>query len=212
MYDYEAEKKKLFQQNLDELEKEILMEPLPDNLNTKIVNFSNNFDFWEKEVIAKIKKDRMFAANFIKSPSRQNFYEVEALVFLNSMESVEKAEKLPASGAGAFYVVNGILSHERPDKTYKSIDFHIKMKNGRDIYATHKYTKDEGGAQDNQKNDLLQFIQNARKYRRKEIVFAVIADGAYYDRHGRKELEVEASGSDVVVCSMESFEEIMNDG
>ena len=210
MYDYEMEKKKLFQRNLDELEREIFMEPLPENLNTKIVNFSNNFDFYEKEVIEKIKRDRMFAANFIKSPSRQNFYETEALVFLNSMESVEKAEKLPASGAGAFYVVNGILSHERPDKTYKSIDFRIKMKNGKVIYATHKYTKDEGGAQDNQKNDLLQFIQNARKYRKGEIVFAVIADGTYYDRHGREELEMEASGSEVVVCSMESFEEVVN--
>lgn len=44
----------------------------------------------------------------------------------------------------------------------KTIDFEWDYK-GYKIYASHKYTKDRGGAQDNQYKDLQEFIRQCRE-------------------------------------------------
>ena len=48
------------------------------------------------------------------------------------------------------------------------------------MYATHKYTLDGGGAQDNQYMDLHAFINETNQSRAPQAIFIAIADGPYY--------------------------------
>ena len=206
-YDYEAEKKKLYSQNLSE----VMRATRSKWLRLKVRLFSEKFDFREKEVIGKIKRDKILAANFIKDPGRQNFYQSQALKFLNSMSCVKSAIQLPAAGKNALFIINGKLGKKSDFKkrdliTNKSLDFKIMLTDGTIILASHKYTKDSGGAQDNQKNDLITFIQNAKHYKGSEYTFMTIADGDFYQQKSIQEELRLASGGKVSVCSMETFE------
>lgn len=75
------------------------------------------------------------------------------------------------------------LSSNRHRNT-KTIDF--KWKHSKKVvYASHKYIKDEGGAQDNQFSDVMAFISVAAKILTKEpeyAIFVAICDGPYFQR------------------------------
>jgi hypothetical protein len=126
---------------------------------------------------------RTIASIFIKQPNRQNIFEEYALKKIKAMPIIKSAKKLSASGKDAIYIVKGNLLkiHNLPERQmHKSIDFDIETINNKHIYASHKYTKDSGGSQDNQYNDMLNFVKNANESRTKEYFFAII-DGEYYN-------------------------------
>ena len=137
-YDYEEEKKKYYKKNLDEVSKST-SKPW---LKLKVKNFAEKFNFKEPKVISQIKKNKFVAAFFIKDPGRQNFYQTQALKFLNSMDSVQEARLLSSSGKNALFVINGKLGKKKEFKKSelignKSIDFKIQLKDGKIIYASH---------------------------------------------------------------------------
>lgn len=208
-YDYEGEKKKLYAGNLKAVQKATGAKWL----RLKIKNFAEKFGFKEKEIAKRIEKDKFLAATFAKDPGRQNFYQKQALKFLRTMDVVKEAKELSAGGKNAWFVVNGEVGKKGKFKkeelaAVKSIDFKITLVDGTVILASHKYTKDKGGAQDNQKNDLLNFIRQAKAYKGKYVMMA-IADGAYYrEAVIWGQLEHAARDSDVKVCNMENFEEV----
>ncbi len=207
-YDYESEikNKDLRKQNI-----KITQKSLSESwLKTKIKNFSEKWGFSYKKVESEIKENKIVAASFAKDPSKQNFYQTQALVFLNSMESVERAEQLPSSGSNSIFIVDGKLlkgSEIFEKKNHKSIDFQITLKNGKVILASHKYTKEAGGAQDNQRNDLINFVFEAEKYSG-NFIFAVIADGEYYKRDKTWTGFVKnKENSKVKIFTMDNFED-----
>ena len=48
------------------------------------------------------------------------------------------------------------------------------------FYATHKYTNEPGGSQDNQYKDVQQFHEESRSCLNSDVYFLSITDGAYY--------------------------------
>ena len=64
-------------------------------------------------------------------------------------------------------------------KDIKSIDFEWNTKEFK-IYASHKYTEMNGGAQDNQYKDIQDFLHHARDCNQKNVLFLAICDGDYY--------------------------------
>ena len=76
----------------------------------------------------------------------------------------------------------------------KSLDFRW-ISNGYTVYATHKYTRKEGGAQDNQYESvqtLLYAFQNVKAEDLKEedlnVILLAIVDGPYYTKEKFEEL------------------------
>ncbi len=67
----------------------------------------------------------------------------------------------------------------------KSIDFYLKC-NNKDVYIYHKYTKIGGGHQDNQYDDLKQFIMAANSSTNRNIIFIAVADGNFYNSKNGK--------------------------
>jgi hypothetical protein len=197
---YSKDKAVLYEKNLLDLRNEINNKNLSKDLKTKILNFIERFESFNREftypnVVNLIKKSTLFAANFIKEPSRQNVYEKTAFRLLKEITNDHELEvvKLPNKGPNSLYIVNGSLKinlNKSERKNQKSIDFKITLIN-LTIYIAHKYTGLSGGSQDNQKNDLSGFIFNANKNKDSNKIFLAIADGPYYKNSKNSISEIE---------------------
>ncbi len=152
------------------------------DIDRKIENFCENFGFTKQEVIEQICTNKIVAALFAKNPNTQNFYEKLAAEYISRIPGVMKFENLPNT---ALVVCNGgVIERKELKKTggqsnAKTIDFKWEYK-GNTFYAAHKYTKQSGGAQDNQYRDLIAFIKEARNCSLPATYFVAIADGEYY--------------------------------
>ena len=126
--------------------------------------------------------------HYAKSAKRQNPYEPAFLEFAAQVASGYAVTSLPASGTRAFYPHAGVImpARQRPKASRaKSFDFSVEGDTGRLLIA-HKYTEDEGGAQDNQYHDLLQIADQCRGLHGDTAVI-LIADGPYYTRNHSRE-------------------------
>ena len=56
-------------------------------------------------------------------------------------------------------------------------------------YASHKYTKESGGAQDHQFRDQKRFLENFREHNNPRAACFAICDGAFYTEEKMRELE-----------------------
>ena len=107
------------------------------------------------------------------------------------MSFISNYKKLPNAGNDAIYVINGsIIDGKTRAMTggatdAKSIDFYWEC-GEKKFYAFHKYTREGGGAQDNQYSDIKKFIENANASADTNTFFIAIADGEYFNtRNGQ---------------------------
>jgi hypothetical protein len=180
LFDYEAIKKRLYQENLEEVIR-AAQDPVESWLDFKVKSFCVTFEFEYDAIINLLRQNVYFAAHFIKDPGRQNFYENQALEYLRSYSIFDTVVKLPASGNDSLLIINGRLfrrSEIQNAENHKTIDFHA-ITNDINLYIAHKYTAEAGGAQDNQYNDLINFITQANQYIGDDY-FIALADGNYY--------------------------------
>jgi len=135
-----------------------------------------------EDVLAVIRDSRLYRAEFIKDPKRQNLYEKIAAAAIKSMPGVRGFEHY---GTNKVELVGGVPKRRGGGRragpgAAKSVDFGWK-RGGLEYFAAHKYTKELGGAQDNQYRDILAFVGEANKNTAVGRVFVAIADGEYYD-------------------------------
>jgi hypothetical protein len=188
--DYESLYNLALKENIAKLQKEI------DTKQTqiKIGNWAKKFKLDPIEVRQKIIDDYMFSLHFIIDPSKQSIHEEAAANYINQFPNVEYFENLPGSGENALVINNGkIISKKDADSNAtKTIDFEWESY-GYKCYASHKHTKDVGGAQDNQYKDLRNFMENIRDNNDTNIRFFAICDGDYYqntDRNGNTKIDI----------------------
>lgn len=159
----------------------------------KIANHAKSFAgiISEEEIRESILTNLVVASKFCKDPAKQNISEKLAAEVLG-------LEKLPASGKKSIrFNDDGDIVSTTTGNT-KSADF---IYNG--YYATQKYTCGEGGAQDNQRNDVIDFLKRGSiKYK-----VAAIVDGTYWDKYReilRKEF---ADNPNVLITSVSEITE-----
>ncbi len=221
LYDYEAIKKRLYLENLEEVIR-AAQGNVEEWLDFKIKAFCHTFDFSYQEVLNLLRQNQYFAAHFIKDPGRQNFYENQALEFLKSHLIFSSVVKLPPSGNDALFIISGRLLRRREIQNadnHKSIDFHA-ITNDINIYLAHKYTAEAGGAQDNQYNDLINFLNQANLYNGDDY-FIALADGAYYkdqttSLNGQRVNKLEylkhiANKKHVFACDMNNLQSVIDE-
>ena len=152
----------------------------------KIQTYCDRTGYDFDDVVRKINSDEMFAVTFATDPARQNLYENLAGDYIKSIEFISQFKKLSHSGKDALYIIKGsVIDGETKASSggsteAKSIDFYWEYKDKK-FYAFHKYTRESGGAQDNQYNDMKSFIENANSSAHKDHFFFAIADGEYFD-------------------------------
>ena len=169
--------KQEFIKNLDLKEKTLI---------NKIKNFYDNkwTDDERSETslesyIEKIKICPFLQIHFRKDPTKQSIHEKVQIEWIK--KSYPDTVKLPSDKDG-LYFENGQLKTcktKRNNNCSKTIDILIPSKN---IYGILKYSTTAGGAQDNQKDDVVFFIKNIVLYlnEKTDYIFYFYLDGAYY--------------------------------
>lgn len=188
----------MFETLVEEKEKELIKNNLKDLRNNisnsdyqyKIDKYCEKFNFKKEEVIEQIKENDIVASFFMKDPLRQNFIEKMVAELLNT-------SILSQTGKNSVrFNSKGELGHLKTPNTSKAADFYIN-----NTYITQKYTRGFGGAQDNQYNDVVDFLlKGSQQYR-----VGAILDGSYWEEK-RKELEnFFQDNENVSIYSMDDF-------
>lgn len=182
--DYKRLFNEVLKKNIEQLQ--IDLRNNKKDVDTKIKKWSNKFGLDPSVVRQKIVDDNIFSLHYIKDPSRQNFYEKLAAKHIEGFPNVKNFKKLPGSGGNALVIHKGqLLPYKNiTSATTKTIDFEWNYM-GIKCYATHKYTQNSGGAQDNQYKDVRYFMENARQNNQKMVLFFAICDGSYYQKKGK---------------------------
>jgi hypothetical protein len=185
---YEEEYKKRIKRNL----LDILNDLKTKSMQIKIASWADKFGYSHEEIEDKIKNDEIFRCVFAKDPAKQNLYQTLASTYIKSLDAVKNFKILPSGGKDAIYLISGKKFFgkdlENKSKNIKSIDF--QWNTGKFVfYASHKYTKETGGAQDNQYIDVQNFLRSTIDCNEKNTIFIAICDGRYY-------LEKDASTGD----------------
>jgi hypothetical protein len=200
--DYQLEYRKQLQRNISLVRNEI------NNTDfvIKITNHADKFGREYDEVKSKIMDDDMYAEWFAKDPAKQNIYEKLAASYISKVENVEDFINLPSNTK--MFVINGQITSDRLNDV-KSIDFKFKV-GYNIIYASHKYIKATyGGAQDNQYNDIRNFLRNCNKVSSGNNYYIAICDGPYFDRKIQI-LNNDFGSSNVIAMNIDYLEDFIN--
>lgn len=159
------------------------LESEDSGLIRRIRTFCDRFGFNEADVCNKIKTDFMFACCFAKNATRTGFHENAAEKYLRMFPNlITSFEALPARGERVRYInESGAVAVGKKPAEFKSLDFIWKAGNT-DIkcLAAHKYTRESGGSQDHQRNELISLLKRFQTCDDKNVSLFAICDGPYY--------------------------------
>lgn len=159
----EEKKKEARSRNIEILRREIDSFDVREKIKNHVMAFEGLIT--EEEVREGILNNIIIASKFCKDPSKQNISEKLAIEILG-------VKKLPVSGKNCIrFNDKGEIVTTTSGNT-KSTDFMYG-----EYYATQKYTDGTGGAQDNQRNDVIDFLKRGSINHK----VAAIVDGAYWD-------------------------------
>lgn len=167
------------------------------DVQVKIKKHCEKFDgiFTCEDIKNQILSNDLVASMFAKDPLRQNL--TEPFIASLMKDNVNNFILLPKSGRNAI----------RFDDA-KSVDF-VFDKDGVKYYATQKYTREAGGAQDNQKVEVKHFLNVVRKHMKENEKAVAILDGAYWENGNRKELaDLFKECDNIIIASVENFMEV----
>lgn len=161
----EEKKREARKNNIAEVRKEIDHSWVKEKITNHVKAFDGIFSY--EDVKNAILTSDIVASKFCKDPSKQNISE-------NLAAEVLGLDKLPTQGKRCIrFSDSGDIVSTSTGNT-KSADFILDG-----YYATQKYTDGEGGAQDNQRNDVIDFLKRGSIKHK----VAAIVDGAYWDKY-----------------------------
>jgi len=213
--DYEKLELMAWSKNADEVSDKLSKND--KNILKKIRQFHLNFGFPEDEIKGKINKDPMFAAHFAVEPRRQNIHEMIAVEWLRGIDGIDSFQKLPNSTKNSLYLTSdgdirsGSEFRRESPKPGKSLDF--KWITGETtFYASHKYTKESGGNQDSQYNEMKELLGKFLRCS-EPCALIVIVDGAYYTQSRMNELNklVRKTDPKSFACPIDGVQDIIPD-
>lgn len=159
-----------------------------EKINNYLKRFPNIID--KKMLEEKILTDDVVASFFCKDPSRQNISEKLAAELLSPLGF----RKLPQTGKNSVrFDSQGKITASGLGAT-KAADFVFEN----NCYATQKYTMEDGGAQDNQRNDVIDFLEKGSL---QGDVMAIL-DGEYWDKWRPNLKEYFCSNPNVKIVSV----------
>ncbi|MGZ9756249.1 hypothetical protein [Mycoplasma sp. 4423] len=183
MINWDLELKKRRMHNIKDVKRLLIQND--KSLLEKIYKDANRYDLDVDFIKDKIINEDIFALiRYAKDPNKQNIHEDILLEYFHNQLYNVTIHKLPKTGKNAKFInsfgnILNLSDREYNEITNKSIDFEF-IKDDIIFYFTFKYTNEKGGAQDNQRNDVMIFIENANKNQDDKVKFLVILDGNYY--------------------------------
>ena len=157
----------------------------------RVNTFTDRFGYSESSVMSKIIDDKMFASNFVKEPRRTGLHEGAAADWIMLLPNVIRFKRLPKGGINALKVSrDGNIEKVDKNKQFpgKTLDF--QWHTGEiTCYAMHKFTKEGGGNQDSQYEEMKDLMQRFQLCQHEDIVLFVIVDGLYYETNEKRKLK-----------------------
>lgn len=185
----EDKKKEARIANIEEVRREIDKPWVQEKIANHIAAFDGIMT--TEEIREAILTNVIVASKFCKDPGKQNISEKLAAEVLD-------LPKLPASGKNCIrFNDSGDIVSASTGNT-KSADF---LWNG--YYTTQKYTDGEGGAQDNQRNDVIDFLKRGSVKHK----VAAIVDGPYWDKHRPALIKEFENNPNVIITSVTEITE-----
>lgn len=185
----ETKKKEARIANIDEVRREIDKPWVQEKIANHVAAFDGVMS--AEEVREAILTSIIVASKFCKDPGKQNISEKLAAEVLG-------LTKLPASGRNSIrFNDSGDIVSTATGNT-KSADF---IWNG--YYTTQKYTDCEGGAQDNQRNDVIDFLKRGSIKHK----VAAIVDGVYWDKYRPQLIQEFRNNPNVLITSVTEITE-----
>jgi len=187
----EAETVKQNKLNLEEVQFAALCNleegtPLPSYFSYKLMKRRKDFEFnfSDKQMLAFIISNPLAAMSFAKNPSRQSIAENIQINYLTCDRGFP-IKRLPGNGSKSIRIYNGnlITGSHNPVGSTKTIDAVAKYDDYTD-FICFKYVKDNGGAQDNQISDVINFLKAAIEYTinyHDNTLFTAVVDGDYIE-------------------------------
>ena len=187
--DYDRIEQELWRKNGNEVRG--LLENQDSGMLRRIQTFCDRFGFDEIEVCEKIKDDFMFACCFAKNATRTGFHEKEAEKYLRMFPNLIRFfTALPSHGKNAKYIdqMGNIITGKKPGEV-KSLDFMwIAGNTNIKCFAAHKFTREPGGSQDHQRNELITLLRMFQNCNDENMAFFAICDGPYYNEQNLSRL------------------------
>jgi hypothetical protein len=188
MLDYSLHERKAIEENVCALRKDIEYGRVNPQLQKKLQSWADKYGFEPELIKNKVLTDDLFVLFFVVEPKRQTLHQTVACNYIRALPGVSEFQLLPSGGDDAKYVHGGLVvagkeMNQNTSSHTKSIDFQWVYTNffgdRIDCFATHKFTKEGGGSQDNQFSDIQGFLKQAQSHSGKKFFFA-ICDGDYY--------------------------------
>ena len=189
MLDYEnivSEKRKenLFQLQLTLIKAETFEEIEDESLKQKITSHWEVYGLDLEDFFQELRTNEYLQSFFAKNPLKQGLHEQIAIKYLSEeLPTFKQVRKLSQKNNCGLFLNSTGLSKSR--SISKAIDFYLESDNN--IYVfTHKYTKQSGGAQNNQYEDVLNFLRYAPnspfkdQLTNKTVHIGAILDGDFY--------------------------------
>lgn len=189
----EEEKIKARKNNIIEVRQDIKKTWVQKKIKNYLLN--NPGLFTKEEVEENILNNDLVASLFCKDPSEQNISE-------KLCAKVLKLTKLPSYGKKSIrFNSEGNITSIALGNT-KSADFFIDG-----AYATQKYTVFSGGAHDNQRNDVIDFLKRGSI---KHRVMAIL-DGDYWDENRKYLIDLFHNNPNITITSVTELTGGIND-
>ena len=175
------------QQNLDNLvDMADEIQQKSERLRTRILHYAEQFDVPEADFWRDLRANPNgpLAAVLAREARRQNIHERAAANYVQQLPNINEFINLPSSGPNAYYInANGQIITGRQlagaPRPSKSIDFRWRT-GAVTCYAAQKYTREGGGNQDNQFNEVQALLQNFLPRLNNHTALFVLVDGPYY--------------------------------
>lgn len=237
-FDYESRVKEAVRKNQADVVKLFnelslaSMKTQQDQLYKRLETYAKNVEHPLEEIYQIAKTTPAFAKNFALDPKKQNIYEDLAYGRILNMDAVSNPYRPPAGGKNSLVIEKSsrkLMLRSKVAKgspTTKSVDF-VWQAGGALWFASHKYTLEGGGAQDNQFKDLCTYLEysphDAPKIDPETFAyseeglpayFVALADGAYYNNTGASkikridEIKAYSNGSTKFACPVDDLEKL----
>lgn len=156
----------------------------------RVATIARKIDFTEAEVMEEVIKSKaFFRATILPEPGRQGVHEKALDAYIKTeVPLLTNSLMLPKSGPKARWFNSGQVVASNPKNDTKSIDLQAEIIKNDEIipvFGICKYTKDGGGAQDNQHADVVSTLKHCTKDQK--FLTIALLDGGYYlkpDRNG----------------------------
>ena len=151
-------------------------------LMDKIAKFSRKWGYSQEDVLRQLKSNEIFSTIFAKDPRRTGFHEKVAAEWVKALPHVRDFKVLNKGGQSALKVSsdgNIELGNGHRNLPGKSLDFRWTT-GDTTFYAMHKYTKEGGGNQDSQYQEMIELMKRFHRCNDPNIALIVIVDGDYY--------------------------------